>query len=148
MFVYRIYYHNEIVYVGRTSNMERRMGEHFRGGKIDIDRVSKIEFAETETEADMNLYELYYILKLKPVLNDKDTAKDQLTIQLPELKFKQFFSMMWDQWREEVKLRKEKEYERRQRIQVLTELAGERKSMVGKSLIREQYAILTEKEKI
>jgi len=104
--VYRIYYKSKIVYVGRTNNIEKRISQHMLNGKlINILKVSKVEFAELETESDMNLYELYYILKLKPDLNTKDFAKDELTIELPDLPFREFFSGKWDTWINKAKIK-------------------------------------------
>ena len=50
-----------------------------------ISNVSKIEYAEFLSEADMNLYEIYYINLLKPPLNCDDKAKDELTVSLPDV---------------------------------------------------------------
>lgn len=59
-YVYRIFYGNEIVYVGRTvQNLSNRIRGHVFRKKlhrsIDIDKVSKIEFAKFNSKADMYL---------------------------------------------------------------------------------------------
>ena len=66
--LYRIFYGEHIVYVGRTKQpLQNRIRGHLFGKpmhrKIDIEQVSRIEYAEFKTEADMNLYEIYFILK-------------------------------------------------------------------------------------
>lgn len=81
---------------------------------ISIDMVTKIEFCELPTEADMNLYELYYILKLRPPLNVDDKAKDSLTVSLPELVWSEFRTRLWDKWRDEIH-QKDSEYEKKLR---------------------------------
>ena len=42
----------------------------------------------------MNLYEIYYILRLHPPLNVDDKARDDLSVTLPELE--------WEGWRQEI----------------------------------------------
>lgn len=82
--IYRVFVDDQIVYVGRTKQLlPHRIQQHFKAHHFD--HATKIQFAEVETEADMNLYELYYILKWKPKLNQKDIAPDRLTRDLPEL---------------------------------------------------------------
>lgn len=69
---------------------------------IDIHNVTRIEFTELTTEADMNLYEIYLINLWKPPLNVDDKAKDSLTIQLPELEWKEFCPSNWDEWKKKL----------------------------------------------
>ena len=71
---------------------------------IDINLVTKIEYAEFKTEADMNLYEIYYINKLKPALNIDDKTKDELTITLPKVEFKLFKCHLWNRWKSQINL--------------------------------------------
>lgn len=104
-YVYRIYYGDKVVYVGRTK---QKLTDQIRGHlfskpmhrTISIENVSKIEFAELKTEADMNLYEIYYILLLHPSLNVDDKAKDALTVELPSLEWNLFYTPLWEKWRE------------------------------------------------
>ena len=65
--VYRIYYGDQIVYVGRTNQpLQTRIRGHLFAKPmhriLSIDLISKVEFHEFDSEADMNLYEIYYIL--------------------------------------------------------------------------------------
>ena len=64
--------------------------------------VTKIEYAEFQTEADMNLYEIYFINFWKPSLNIDDKCKDQLTVQLPDVEWKTFTTPLWDKWKKEI----------------------------------------------
>ncbi len=105
--VYRIYYGDCLVYVGRTKQpLQNRIRGHLFNKPmhrtISIEQVTKIEYAELGSEADMNLYEIYYILKLHPPLNVDDKAKDDLSITLPDLEWREFSTHLWDGWRREI----------------------------------------------
>lgn len=105
--LYRIYYDDYIVYLGRTK---QRLQDRIRGHlfkkpmqrEIGIDSVSKIEYAEFATEADMYVYEVYYINLYRPPLNRDDKARDELTILLPEVEWKPFQTPLWDKWKEQI----------------------------------------------
>lgn len=95
--MYKVFYKGAdgefIAYLGRTKQrINARLRGHFKQlpmhKLIDIFSVSRIEVAECKTEADMFLYEIYYINKYKPTLNKDDKSKEELTIELPELDFK------------------------------------------------------------
>lgn len=105
--LYRIYYGNDIVYVGRTTQplADRIRGHLFKKPMlrgIDINRVSKIEYSRYESEADMFLYEIYFINTWKPALNRDDKAKDTLTVSLPPVSWEIFTTGLWDKWKEEI----------------------------------------------
>lgn len=53
--------------------------------KIDLSQTTLVETVELSTRADMYVYEVFYINKIKPLLNRDDKAKDNLIIELPEL---------------------------------------------------------------
>jgi hypothetical protein len=65
---------------------------------IDIEGVTRIECATLKTEADMFLYEIYYINLLKPPLNRDDKARDELTERLPDLDFKEYRCHLFEKW--------------------------------------------------
>ena len=69
---------------------------------ISINLVTKIEYAEFSTEADMNLYEIYFINLWKPPLNIDDKCKDNLTVSLPDVEWKTFTTHLWDKWKNEI----------------------------------------------
>jgi hypothetical protein len=69
---------------------------------IHIEQVSKIEYASFRTEADMNLYEIYFINIWKPPLNIDDKCKDDLTVELPPVEWKTFTTGLWDKWKDEI----------------------------------------------
>ena len=107
--LYKIYSENCLLYLGRTKQpLQRRLHAHFfkkpMVREINIESVTKIEYAQFPTEADMNVMEIYYINKLKPPLNRDDKAKDELTIEFPEAFFQEYHCPLMEKWREEIRL--------------------------------------------
>lgn len=126
--LYRIYYDgpkgNALVYVGRTKQplQDRIRGHLFARPmhrSIDIKLVTKIEYAELKTEADMNLYEIYYILKDRPPLNVDDKARDNLTVSLPDLEWMEFKTPLWEKWVEALDTKATERDRMRRRLQDL-----------------------------
>ncbi len=74
---------------------------------MDIFAVTRIEYAEFATCADMYLYEIYYINILHPILNRDDAAPDELTVVLPEVAFTEFECNLMEKWKAEVLIKKE-----------------------------------------
>lgn len=110
--MYKVFYKGAdgefIAYLGRTKQrINARLRGHFKQlpmhKLIDIFSVSRIEVAECKTEADMFLYEIYYINKYKPTLNKDDKSKEELTIELPELDFKTLHNEeIMEKWKSEI----------------------------------------------
>lgn len=105
--LYRIYYGNTLVYLGRTTQplQNRIRGHLFKKPlmrELFIDQISKIEYATFKTQADMFLYEIYFINLWHPPLNKDDKAKDELTVSLPEVEWKLFETPLWNKWRKEI----------------------------------------------
>lgn len=106
--LYRIWYGDCIAYIGRTKQpLQARIRGHMFAAPmhraINIHNVTKIEYTELQTEADMNLYEIYLINFWKPPLNVDDKAKDEMTIMLPELQWSEFRPRRWEEWIRELK---------------------------------------------
>lgn len=106
--LYRIWYGDFIAYLGRTKQpLQARIHGHMFAKPmhraVDIHNVTKIEYAALPTEADMNLYEIYFINRWKPPLNVDDKAKDNLTIQLPELEWQAFDPVNWEEWKKDLR---------------------------------------------
>lgn len=139
--LYKIYY-DELVYIGRTKQkLQDRLRGHFFGKplhqKIAIKQVTKIEYAQCKTVADMYLYEIYYINTLYPLLNIDDRASDELTIQLPDLDFEPFDCHLMDKWKKQMELLNQKAMEKRQRgIE-----SGKQKRKARRELSCEDYTI-------
>lgn len=106
--LYRIFYGDTLIYLGRTKQpLQNRIRGHLfkkpMHRSIEINLVSKIEYAKFQTEADMNLYEVYFINLWKPPLNIDDKCKDHLTVSLPEVQWTEFETPLWEKWKEEIK---------------------------------------------
>ena len=105
--LYRIYYGDIIAYLGRTKQpLQARIRGHIfqkpMHKLILIQNVTKIEYTELQSEADMNLYEIYFINLWKPPLNVDDKARDELSIRLPELAWKEFAPAHWEEWKQQL----------------------------------------------
>lgn len=105
--LYRIWYGDHLVYLGRTKQpLQARIRGHMFARHmhraIDIHNVTKIEYTQLQTEADMNLYEIYFINLWKPPLNVDDKARDDLTIVLPDLQWEGFIPSHWNQWKKQL----------------------------------------------
>lgn len=105
--LYKIYYDGVLVYLGRTKQpLQNRLRGHFfkkpMHRVIDINQVTKIEYAEFPTVADMYLYEIYYINRLKPSLNVDDLAHDAITVMLPEVPFIEYNCKLLERWKNEI----------------------------------------------
>lgn len=124
--LYRIYYGDIIVYVGRTNQplSTRIRGHLFKRPMyrtLNINQISKIEYVEFKSEADMNLYEIYYINLLKPALNCDDKVKDELTVKLPEVEWSEAHFKLWDKWKQEIKQQDSNFQDLRQRLMDIEE---------------------------
>ena len=106
--LYKIWYGDCLAYLGRTKQpLQARMRGHMFAKPmhraIDIHNVTKREYTMLSTEADMNLYEIYFINLYKPPLNVDDKAKDNLTIVLPDLEWTEFVPSKWEEWKSQLK---------------------------------------------
>lgn len=143
--IYKIFYGNDIVYLGRTKqSLQNRIRGHLfkkpMHRSININLVTKIEYAEFKTEADMNLYEIYFINLYKPTLNIDDKVKDNLTITLPDVEWKPFNIPLWVKWKEEIKQNDEAEKMRSEEKKARTEMKRLlRKKKINGEISEEDY---------
>lgn len=70
---------NEVIYVGRTIDIDKRMSQHFNKGHLPekcYSEVSKVYYTEFSSYSDMCMYEIYLINAYKPVYNTADKYSD------------------------------------------------------------------------
>lgn len=78
--IYKIYNQDgKLMYIGQTTNLRRRLKEHFTGKRkgyyIEIVRFFYVDFEdEFIRQSYLNMYETYLIRKLKPRYNVHQTA--------------------------------------------------------------------------
>ena len=111
--LYRVWYGDEIVYVGHTASaLFRKLRRHFFHEKgncyLDVHQTTRIDYSTYKSRADMFLYETYYINTYHPRLNRASSvfAEDDLTIVLPERKWLTYKPRLMEKWRSEIKPRK------------------------------------------
>lgn len=107
--LYRIWYGDTLAYLGRTKQpLQTRIHGHLfkkpMHRSIAINLVTKIEYATFQTEADMNLYEIYFINLWKPPLNIDDKCRDNLTVTLPDVQWYTFTTPLWGKWEKEIEV--------------------------------------------
>lgn len=108
--VYRMFYGDAVVYVGRTrQQLQTRMHSHFHKSAytmlLDINYISRIEYCELKSAADMAVAEVYFINKMHSDLNKDDHMKDELTFGIPEfdcIEWKEFIPSNWEKWKTEL----------------------------------------------
>ena len=76
------------LYVGQTVDIDKRMREH-KGKQWDLEK-DHVEFAECNSCIDMNIYEMYYINKLKAKYNTALVFYDTPSFELPELEWQTY----------------------------------------------------------
>ena len=76
-----------IIYVGKTVNINNRMQQHFSNGHLAkecYNTVAKIEYQKYKTESDSLIMETYYITKYSPKYNKLQQSRDLPTIEFNE----------------------------------------------------------------
>lgn len=86
-YIYKMYDEtNELLYIGKTTNIEQRMNCHFSRDITERqewkNEVAYIDYYEFKTKVDMDIMELYYIALERPKYNisSTDTEKPQIEI--------------------------------------------------------------------
>jgi hypothetical protein len=144
-FLYRIYYGDLLVYVGRTMQplQDRIRGHLFKKPlhrEIAIQHVTKIEYAQFETMADMYLFEIYFINLWKPPLNKDDKAGDRLTVSLPDVEWKEFHTPLWEKWKRKIEeIDAEEENRRKMQSDTFQEKREMRKKLRTGEITEEEY---------
>ena len=76
-----------IIYVGKTVNIDNRMQNHFTKGHLPkecYNSVAKIEYQKYKTESDSLIMETYYITKYSPRYKKLQQSRDLPTIEFDE----------------------------------------------------------------
>lgn len=95
----------EVLYVGKTTNLKDRMFKHFHSGHLSPEcysEVSSIRYIECKTDLEMTIKEIYFIDKYKPKYNSvfvNDESMDPI---------KEFDDIKWD-----------KEYKRKKQTNII-----------------------------
>lgn len=145
--LYKIYYEEYLLYLGRTKQpLQDKLRNHFFktsiARPINIEQVTKIEYAKFKSVADLYLYEIYYINKLKPSLNRDDKAKDELTVSLPEVIWMQFETQLIEKWKVKIAERDKKDEEKRYlKIQIKDEKRKKKREIFSRSDISSEEKI-------
>lgn len=149
--LYRIYYDDFIVYLGRTMQplQSRIRGHLFKKPmhrEIDIRQVSKIEYATFKSQADMYFYEIYFINLWHPALNKDDKASDDLTISLPEVEWRLFETPLWSKWVKEIeKMDLEQDQRRKKKLEIFELKREMRTKKINGEISEEEWYEFLEK---
>ena len=83
-YVYKfVDYYNEIIYIGKTQNIQRRMKQHFKDGHLDkecYENVNRIFYIEVDGKTNMDMYESFLINKYVPKYNVDKQFKEILSL--------------------------------------------------------------------
>lgn len=143
--LYRIFYGDSIAYLGRTMQplQNRIRGHLFKKPMhrvLHIEQVSKIEYATFESEADMYLYEIYFINLWHPPLNRDDKASDNMTVELPPVEWRLFYTPLWDKWKKEIEKSDEAdEINRRKKFEAFEKDTQMRKKRRAGEISEDEY---------
>lgn len=81
--VYRIYnFDGQIIYIGKSYNLGSRIATSLKERK-----GCGFDYTVIDNKADTDIYEIYYISKLQPVLNGTSNTGEKPTVILPEREF-------------------------------------------------------------
>jgi len=88
MYIYKVYQNQEVVYIGKTINLKRRMSSH--RNKSEWWKIkTNVKFAKVDNKTLMDIYEIILINKYTPTFNKQDNRGDDVSsIDMPNLTFK------------------------------------------------------------
>ena len=84
---------NNVIYVGYTWNIDKRISDHFTRGHLPKEcykKIARIECIKWKTKCDAQVMEVYYINKYKPKYNKLNKKNDTLTIKVDEKEWKTY----------------------------------------------------------
>jgi hypothetical protein len=71
----------ELIFIGKSTNLGQKLVEAIWDKNVD----GYVSVAHTKSKSDIHLYEPYYIIKEKPMLNSDEIEADELTQELAPL---------------------------------------------------------------
>ena len=97
-YIYMFYdYNDQVIYVGKTGNIWKRMANHFTKGhlpKACYEQVHHIQYAKVGSQFNAEIYETFYIEQFHPKFNTdkkyKEDTKD-LSLDFPKPEWKPFY---------------------------------------------------------
>ncbi len=108
--IYRIWYEDEIVYIGYTlMPLFKKLHHHFFHKKgnvyLDIHQTTMIDYTTYRSKADMLLYVAYWVNVYHPRLNKTSPcyAPDNLTVVLPNRRWTRYTPRLMEKWKSEIK---------------------------------------------
>ena len=90
-------YDNNIIYIGKTGNLERRMQQHFFNGHLDkscYENVNKIFFFKVDGKTNTDIMETFLINKYHPKYNEEKQFNEIL--ELHENEFLDYEEPEWE----------------------------------------------------
>lgn len=96
--IYRFWSNNEIIYIGKTTNIIKRFSHHTHLPDECYSSINYIDYAVVDSESNLDFYEQYYIGKYLPKYNQKK-PNDIISVKVEELffvPFKEDFSPVLD----------------------------------------------------
>ena len=80
-YVYRFISKDEIIYVGQTIDIDKRMHQHFYGKQGHLKKecyriTNRVEYIELSNKTEMNIAEIYFINKYNPKYNSVNKYED------------------------------------------------------------------------
>lgn len=90
-FVYKIYAGIELLYIGKTSDLNSRITSHLKGvgsiPKNELKKVTQVKYSQFISENEASIYEIYLISTLNPILNKEFGNDKKLSIILQDKNF-------------------------------------------------------------
>lgn len=91
MYVYRfLNKKGEIIYIGKTKELMKRIKSHNHLSKLCYNNVDKIEYITLNNQDEMSIYERYLINKYNPKYNREYKNNSTFEFELPEKEWKEY----------------------------------------------------------
>ena len=82
----------ETLYVGKTTNIYQRIRQHKQNPEAIhmLSNTYYIQYSEMDSDYHMNMYEVHYICKDHPKYNKEFASDNDILLDIPDLKWKNF----------------------------------------------------------